>query len=333
MRSCRKPRRALARVTSACALGVGVVVMAAGVCGVGRAAEGRIVVAPQATVAGDVVRLGDVASLEGDGVQGVAGLVLGRAPGAGEARSLDGAGVLEAIRRASGGLDGIVYTIPATIRVLRATQEVDESAVRAIVEEFITEALGAGVADAELRGVDVQGRILLPVGAYRARVIPPPGTAVVGRMRLQVEFTIGDRVVKSVGVGADVALYGEVVMARRPIARGETLGEGDLVVERRDLSDAPRGALRAPEDVLGRVARTALTPYAPIRREQIEPATVVHRGDVVLLVAEHGALRITAAGEAREDAALGEQVRVVNRATQKNLVGKVVDASTVGVEF
>ena len=46
-----------------------------------------------------------------------------------------------------------------------------------------------------------------------------------------------------------------------------------------------------------------------------------------------GVLRITAPGEVREDAAPGEAVRVVNRTSQKSLVGRVLDASTVAVEF
>src|SRR5690242_4505057 len=84
--------------------------------------QGRITVARDATVSSPTVRLGDVASLDGDGVQALASVALGAAPSAGETRTLDGGSILQTIRREAGGLDGITYTIPAMVRVRRAAQ-------------------------------------------------------------------------------------------------------------------------------------------------------------------------------------------------------------------
>ena len=44
-------------------------------------------------------------------------------------------------------------------------------------------------------------------------------------------------------------------------------------------------------------------------------------------------LRITAPGEAREDGTRGQQVHVLNRVSRKDLVGHVVDNTTVAVDF
>jgi flagella basal body P-ring formation protein FlgA len=294
---------------------------------------GRITVAREATVREQVIRLGDVAALEGEDVRPLASIVLGPAPAAGESRGLDGALILGAIRREAGALDGITYTIPATVRVRRAAQQVGEAAVRQILEGFLAETLGPGAADTVLRSVELPGPILLPDGPYSARVIPAPGTALLGRVRLQLEFTAEDRPVKRVWITADIGVYGPTVLAARPVARGEVLREADLIVDRQDLSQAPRGVVTELAAAVGMVARTPLLPHAPIRREQIESPAAVHRGDVVLLVAERGALRITAPGEVREDAGVGQQVRVVNRGSRKDLVGRVLDASTVAVDF
>ena len=296
------------------------------------ATGGRIVVAPDATVSGEMVRLKDVAALEGAAAEALGMLVLGPAPGAGESRTLEGAAVLAALRRAP-NFEALTYTIPALVRVRRATQDVSEAAVRGIVERFLAEALGQGAGEAVLRTVEVAGPIRLPAGPYRARVIPPPGTPLFRRVRLQLEFTVDDRPVRTVWATADVGLFGPVVLARRPVARGEMLTEADLAVERRDLSDLPREVVSDLDGAVGRVARTPLVPYVPLRRDQLGEPAAVHRGDVVLLVAERGGLRITAPGEVREDAGLGQQVRVVNRTSRRDLVGRVLDPSTVAVEF
>jgi flagella basal body P-ring formation protein FlgA len=291
----------------------------------------RVVVAQDAVGSGDPVRLRDVATIDGDTALG--DVIVGRAPAAGELRILDGGAILAALHHEVGDLDRIRYTIPAQVRVRRATQEVSEAAIRDVVEAFIAENMGTSASDAIVRDVEVPGPARIPAGAWTAHVVPQGGGALVGRVRLQVDLVVDERLARSVNVTADVGLNGPVVMAARPVARGAVITDADVTIDRRDVSQMPRNVLGDPAAVIGHVARAALSPWTPIRREQIVAASAVHRGDVVLLVAQRGGLRITTPGEVREDAAAGEPVRVVNRASQKSLVGRVVDGSTVAVEF
>ena len=309
------------------ALGLGLAAVAGG------APRGRVTVAPQATVHAATIRLADIASLEGEGVEALGAASLGPAPTAGETRTLDGATVLQALHREAGSLDGLTYTIPALVRVRRAAQEVSESAVRKIVEDFVAEAFGAQAGNAVVRTVELQGPIRIPEGAYRTRVVSPPGAPPLGRVRLQIEFAVDDRPVKSVWVTADVGLYGAVVVARRAIARGERVAGGDVAVERRDLSQLPGDVIGSTADAEGLFARGAIPAAAPLRRQDVAVPPAVHRGDVVLLVAQRAGLRITTPGEVREDAGLSQPVRVVNRSSRKEVTGRVVDASTVVVDF
>jgi flagella basal body P-ring formation protein FlgA len=297
------------------------------------ASGGRLTVARQVTVEGPTVRLGDIAVLEGEATEALAMLPIAPAPPAGEDRQLDGRLVLQALGRQGVDLDAIVYSVPRSILVRRALQEIDPGAVREVLERFLAETVAAGGGDSVLHAVEVPGPIRIPAGSWAARVIPPAGVELLGRVRLQVEFTVDDRPVKTVWVTADIGLYAPVVVLRRALGRGEVLAAADLTTDRRDLSQMPRGVVARVEEAAGMVAKAPLLPYAPIRRDQLEPPAAVRRGDVVLLVAERGLLRITAAGEVREDAGLGQQVRVVNRATRKDLVGRVLDPSTVAVEF
>ena len=299
---------------------------------VAEAAPGRVVVARDATVSGDAIRLGDIAMLEGEGARALEGVILGTAPAAGESRVLSGTAVLGALGRAT-DLREITYTIPSAVRVRRATQQVGQADVRQLVETYLADHLAGAPGDIVVRSVELSGPIQVPEGAYTARIIPPAGVPLLGRIRLQVEFVVGGRPVKTTWIGADVGLYGSVVVTRRPIARGETLTGDDVTIDRRDLSELPRDVLTDPAAVLGHVTRLALTPATVLRREQLSEPAVVHRGDVVLLVAERGGLRITAPGEVRDDAGVGQQVRVVNRASRRDVVGRVADGSTVMVEF
>src|SRR5439155_25746057 len=89
------------------------------------AATGRISVPADVTAVGAVVRLGDVALLDG-AAAAFGDVSLGAAPAAGESRNREGARVLGAVRRAGAALSEVTYTIQATIRVRRASQDGSE---------------------------------------------------------------------------------------------------------------------------------------------------------------------------------------------------------------
>ncbi len=205
--------------------------------------------------------------------------------------------------------------------------------MRGIVEDHLRTVLGAGADDAVLRALELPGVVRVPTGPYTTRVSTPRGTAMMGRVRLQVDFLVEERVVKTAWVTADVARFGDVAVPTRAVARGEVLAAGDVTVDRQDLSQLPRNLVTAPEDLVGMMARAPLLPWAPVRTEQVSRPTLVHRGDAVVIVAQRNGLRVTAPGEVRHDAGVGERVAVVNRGSGKALVGRLVDRDTVVVEF
>ena len=59
----------------------------------------------------------------------------------------------------------------------------------------------------------------------------------------------------------------------------------------------------------------------------------VTRGDRVLIVAQSPWFRVTTKGVARDNGARGEDVRVLNLSSKKEVVGKVVGPQTVRVAF
>ena len=292
----------------------------------------RLVVEPDVTVTGDTVHLSDVATLEGPAAEALATVAFGPAPAV-DVRTLDGATVLATLKRA--GLDPAVvtYTIPTVVRVHRATQDVSETAVRDILQGFLAETLGDGIADASIRSVQFGGPIRIPTGTYQTRVSAPPGADLVGRVRVDVGFVVNERLVKDVWVTVDIARFGSVVIARRALARGETVREEDVELDRRELSVLPHGTVSTLADAVGMVTRTAAMAYAPLTRDQLVTPAVVKRGDAVLLVVQRGGLRITAPGEAREDGARGAAVHVLNRTSHQEVIGRVQDPSTVVVDF
>jgi flagella basal body P-ring formation protein FlgA len=294
-------------------------------------APGRITVVDEVAVDDDVVRLADIARLEGPAAEKLGDLVIGRAPSPGRVRVVPGAGILATLRRSGVDLARVRYVIPQAVRVRRPGQEIAVATMRAIVDEYLGEAFSQGDRRVTLRRVDVPGPIRIPVGPYLTRVAPDGGAPSAGRTRLVVEILQHDQVVATVPVTAEVAVLEEVVVARRGIGRGAVIAPDDVVRERRNVSSLPRGTLTRLEDAVGMEASVPIAALTPLNPEQLVPPAVVRRGDVVLLIAETAGVRITTTGEVRQDAARGEQVRVLNMSSQTEVVGRAVDGQTVSV--
>jgi flagella basal body P-ring formation protein FlgA len=295
--------------------------------------DARITVLGEVSVDRELIRLVDIARLEGAPAQALAEVEIGQAPAPGGTRVLAGQAILGTLRGRGVDLGHVRYVIPPTVRVHRRAQEVSASTVRAIVEEYVRTRLGPDERGFVLRNVDVPARVRLPPGPYSARVIATRGAPIAGKTRLLVEFLQDDRIVTTIGVTADIAMFEDVHITRRAIPRGGVVTAEDLLVERRDVSTLPRGVIVRAEDAVGKEAKVALAPFTALRHQQLGAPALVRRGDVVTLLVECAGLRITTKGEVREDAPRGAQVRVLNRRSRREVVGRVMDATTIGVPF
>ncbi len=317
-------RLACALVLATCAAPVVKVVTADG---------GRITVAADPIVTGGTVRLRDVAALDGPAALAVADVELATAPSAGESRLLDGKRLLDTLVVAGLDLSTVTYNVPPTVRVRRATQEIPPSTVRQLVEDDLRRRFGDDAGALVLRTVELTAPIRIPTGTWSAQVVVPPGTALLGRVRLQLDVAVDGHPARTAWITADIGRFSDVVVATREIERGALVPAEAVGLDRQDLSALPRDVATDVASVVGRTARVPIVAFSPVRLQQVATGATVRRGDVVELVAERGALRLSALGEVKQDAGAGERVAVMNRTSGKVITGRVVDGKTVTVEF
>jgi len=295
-----------------------------------RAAEpaGRIRVLPQATVGGPVVRLEDVAALDGTAID-FADAELAAAPEAGASRRVSGQTVLAKLRQAGVG-DEIAYTIPAIVTVTRAHQTLGEGELRPAIEERLAKALAPGD---RLEAVEVARPARVPLGAYELEVGAPSAGTGGGFRRVDVRVVQDGATVATVPARVKIASFGPVVVTRQPIGRGDVLREEDLRVEERRLDELPGTVVSDLEHAIGKEARVALAAGRPLTVQALASAALVKRGDAVRVTIDGGGLRLSVAGEALETAGAGERVRVLNAVSRRELTGRVVDHGTVHVVY
>ncbi len=306
-------------------LGLGLLAICAGIA---RAAEtGRIVVKRTAVVAGPSIKLADLAELQG-GAAALADVDLGPAPTTDAPRRLDGEAILRRLEEAGMDASATRYVIPATVRVEREAQEVSVDEIRTAVLNVASDALPRGETISDL---DVAGPVRISAGAYEARV-STASHGRPGRRRFDVAFVRGNDVLATVPVTARTEARGSVVVAKQPLARGAVVGPNDVTVVERNRRDVPDDAVTAPEQVIGMATKVALAADTPVPRTAIAAPVAVKKGDLVTLIVETAAMKLTVTGEALEPGAVGAAIKVMNRSSKQTVAGKVIDDGVVLVQ-
>lgn len=138
-----------------------------------------------------------------------------------------------------------------------------------------------------------------------------------GLLSFEVEITGDNFAPKQVPVVAEVSLTREVVVAKRPINRGETIANRDLKLEQRRFTDFAQVGVTDLAVVNGQQARQLIRPGEMLLDRSIETRPVVRRGDPVTIWMRQGGLVIKASGRAQASGTLGERIEVARDGTRR----------------
>lgn len=128
-----------------------------------------------------------------------------------------------------------------------------------------------------------------------------------------------------------VRIRDHVVVPRHVIRAGQTIGSDDLHVVERELDGSAGSYVLSLDGLMGRVARVDLLPNRPIPSRSIQQPVMVRRGTGVTVRVAVGPLLVTMKGEALEDGAMGETIRIMNPSSSQVLSGRVVGHELVEV--
>ncbi len=129
----------------------------------------------------------------------------------------------------------------------------------------------------------------------------------------------------SVFVPAQVHLFREVIVARRPLARESIVEQADVTLAERDVSLLNQGYLTAYDQVVGNKLTRSTLPDQVLTPNTVSLAEIVRKGDQVVISAKNSSINVRMPGEALTDGALGSQIRVKNQRS-----GRVIKARVVG---
>lgn len=296
----------------------------------------RIVLAPNATVTGESISLGEVAQILGGDTaqtQTLSAIEVGRAPVPGQALLLHSSQVEGRLRQ--NGFDPAQLRISDSgpVRVLRGHESVSGDQISAAVLKYIQKHAPWQAEQMKIRPIEYNQDHRVPPGKVSMQVTAPKHVDWLGAVPFRVNLLVDGNIVQRTRVSAYIEVWQDVVLAAKPLGRNQPITMDDLRMETMNIARVPANAIFRLDQVLGQRANRPIAINSVLRSDQVVLPPVVRRGDVVQLLAESAMLRITTQAIAQENGGVGETIRVVNVRSKKNVHAQVVDAQTVRVEF
>jgi flagella basal body P-ring formation protein FlgA len=276
---------------------------------------------PVVTVAGELVRIGDLVENAG----AAADVPIFRAPDLGMSGVVPASRVVEAVRNHQ--VVGLQTNGIAEVAVTRASRvigakEIEARLARALAGQYaVGEAKNlAFVFDREVRPLHFE-----PTEAdlQIARLHYDRRTG-----RFDVNFDLPGRA-RSLRFTGSVVETTEIAVLARALARGDVVKASDVVIERRPKLDGAADAVANVEQAVGLATRRSLRAGHPLRQSELMKAEIVQRNEMVTLIYEVPGILLTIRGKAMESGAIGDVVNVLNIQSKRTIQGIVAGPGRV----
>ena len=136
----------------------------------------------------------------------------------------------------------------------------------------------------------------------------PPNSAAWGKTTVGVRC--GQPKPWTVYVQANVSIIANYVVAGAPIGQGQAINANDLQLQKGDLTTLPNGIFTEFNGVIGQTARMSLVAGTVLKKEMLKMPIVIQKGQSVRVSSSGKGFAISTDGQALNEAAEGELVKV-----------------------
>lgn len=131
---------------------------------------------------------------------------------------------------------------------------------------------------------------------------------------------------------AQVDVIGDYIVAARDIERGTVITSNMLSKRGGNLGELSAQAITAEEDIVGKITQRPIRSGSAFLAHYLQAPHLVERGQRVTVIAQGSAFRVSREGEALENGALGEQIRV-RFGSREIMTARVTDQGILVVDF
>jgi len=179
--------------------------------------------------------------------------------------------------------------------------------------------------DVQVRPLD--GRLALANCSQALEPLPSNSERTLGSV--SVGIRCGGKEVWTLYVRGEVSANQVVPVLSGALRRGDLIGNNDIVLEKRRITQEYGGIVTEIEDLVGMEARRNLDPGSPLRFNDLVSPVLVERGQTVNIVSGGGVLRVSMQGKALAKGSAGDRVLVANLTSGTRVEGVIAPDGSV----
>jgi flagella basal body P-ring formation protein FlgA len=152
-----------------------------------------------------------------------------------------------------------------------------------------------------------------------------------GNFPVKLRFFKQGRLTKTANLAAYIGVRQSVLVADNRIDSREALDSTMFSLTLRDISRLRDTPVTSPDQLIDMCAGRTIRAGQILTERMLRKRDLVKRGDRVQIEYAGGAVMLTAVGEARENGARGDLIKVMNLSSNRTIVAEVSDEETVKV--
>ena len=232
----------------------------------------------------------------------------------------------------SRGMGGADFP-PVPIEGMRAGQMLEREDLTRLLSDHLQNILHDSDRRVEIRDFRNFDKIAAPRGTLTCEIGLPAQAVRGGNVSGFMNFRAGGEEWKKIRFSARVDIYADVLVARHYLKKHQEIQREDIQVENRNIANLPPDLLTLEKEIVGKRTLLSVNRSEVLRESMVEIPPVVKKGDRVLLLVENAVFRITTVGEVKESGRRGDRVKLINLSSKKEVLGRVLDANTVQVDY
>jgi flagella basal body P-ring formation protein FlgA len=289
----------------------------------------------EAWIKGEKIYLEDIARIEGPAQlrKRLGAIYLAHAPSPGAHKTLHRTWIESKVRSKRWLPENTVLKIPEHVRIDRASQLIQEENLLRRYTSYIASELKGRQTDFRVSRFRVIGNGHLPEGDIRIELSNQADGRLMGHVSLNAIVRVNGKIERRVVLSGWIDRFEKVVCTLRQLERHSLVTENDLCTARRNIAKLPANVAKSMANVVGKRMKRAVKAGTVLLANMVEEPPLIEKGDRVTVVAQSPCLIVTVPGIAQGKGSAGDYIRIRNSMSKKDIVGCIIDASTVRVKF
>jgi flagella basal body P-ring formation protein FlgA len=183
----------------------------------------------------------------------------------------------------------------------------------------------------DIKASGLDSRLKLKKCNKSLRAFLPKGSREMGRTTVGVKCT-GTKP-WSLHVPVTISIYKNVLVASRTLQKGDVLTKADVKLAKHDIGSLSYGFFENTTSGIGMKIKRRAQAGTVLTPSMLKKQQVIKRGQKVSITAQSGRMQIKMMGEALNNGAVGDRIKVMNIKSRRKLEGIVTSSAEVKVDI